>query len=210
MGAKKDLKQAYKKLVVRTRGRKFGLSDLLKEAGQDTASYTEHFGSFQRLEKAIWNGFFNRIKKTLHSDDVYDEYFTRQKMLAFYYTLTEILKDDREYIRFCMNSRDLFEFTPLYMEEFRDAYLKFVKGLIAEGKVSEEIESRMILSDYYVRPHWAQFLTIIEYWASDESEELQKTDEFIEKAVNLGFDVMGRNVLDSTWEFGKFILTGKK
>ena len=46
---------------------------------------------------------------------------------------------------------------------------------------------------------------VLMFWIKDESAEFEKTDEAIEKSVNLAFDLMGKGVVDNVFEFGKFL-----
>jgi Tetracyclin repressor-like, C-terminal domain len=50
-----------------------------------------------------------------------------------------------------------------------------------------------------------QFLFITRFWADDSSDGFEKSDEAIEKGVNLTFDLMARSPLDSLVDYGKFI-----
>ncbi len=56
---------------------------------------------------------------------------------------------------------------------------------------------------------WVQALFVLKYWIEDSSINFEMTDAAIEKAVNLSFQLMHSNTLDSLLDFGKFILTRK-
>jgi hypothetical protein len=51
---------------------------------------------------------------------------------------------------------------------------------------------------------------VLMFWVKDESAEFEKTDEAIEKSVNLAFDLMGKGVVDNVFEFGKFLFQQAK
>jgi hypothetical protein len=51
---------------------------------------------------------------------------------------------------------------------------------------------------------WWQMQFLLRFWAKDTSNEFERTDAAIEKAVNLSFDVLGKNLVDSTFDFVKF------
>jgi hypothetical protein len=52
---------------------------------------------------------------------------------------------------------------------------------------------------------WMQMLLVLKFWMDDTSPAFEKTDLFIEKSLNAGFDVLNlfnqQNILD----LGKFI-----
>ena len=81
--------------------------------------------------------------------------------------------------------------------------------LVNEGIETGEIAERMVLGDEYADWHWPQFLFLLNKWIEDKSEKHANSDQAVEKAVNLGFDIMGRNVFDSAFDFAKFMIMGK-
>jgi hypothetical protein len=46
---------------------------------------------------------------------------------------------------------------------------------------------------------------VIGFWIKDNSQGFEKTDAAIEKAVNLSFDLLGKNIADSAFDFAKFV-----
>ena len=50
------------------------------------------------LENAIWLSFFEKTISIIENDAAYPEYSVREKVLAFYYTLIEVLKENRSYV----------------------------------------------------------------------------------------------------------------
>ncbi|MFN9518224.1 MAG: TetR/AcrR family transcriptional regulator, partial [Bacteroidota bacterium] len=56
---------------------------------------------------------------------------------------------------------------------------------------------------------WANLLFVMGFWLKDSSNAFEKTDEAIERSVNLAFDLMGRSPLDSMIEFGKFLFQNR-
>ena len=60
-----------------------------------------------------------------------------------------------------------------------------------------------------VHGFWLQALFVLKYWLDDNSNQFEMTDAAIEKAVNLSFQLIKSNTLDSLLDFGKFIFTRK-
>jgi hypothetical protein len=52
-------------------------------------------------------------------------------------------------------------------------------------------------------------LFVTDFWLKDKSPGFEKTDEAIERSLNLAFDLMGKSPLDSMLEFGKFLFQNK-
>ena len=47
------------------------------------------------------------------------------------------------------------------------------------------------------------------FWRDDDSAGFEKTDAFVEKSVNLAFDLIGKGALDSAIDFAKFLYQSK-
>jgi hypothetical protein len=71
------------------------------------------------------------------------------------------------------------------------------------------VKERKYVSDQYVHGFWLQALFVLQYWVKDDSERFEMTDAAIEKAVNLSFQLISSNTLDSILDFGKFVFTRK-
>jgi len=169
--------------------------------------FYDHFSGFQAIDKAIWEKYFSTTVERVEGDEVWGEYSAREKLLAFYYTLFEELKKERSYVTKRAKTISLMEGCPHYLSGFKKHFDELAEGLVNEGIANEEIEGRMYLSKRYAKLHWPQFLYILKTWVFDKSDGFQRTDTSIEKSVNLGFDLMGRNFIDSALDFGKFVLS---
>ena len=95
------------------------------------------------------------------------------------------------------------------LKELKGAYKQMVKEVVAEGQQNNEIAGRSKLNDIYDDLFWMQFLFLLDYWRKDRSAGFERTDEAIEKAVNLSFDLIEKNALDSAFDFGKFMFQNR-
>jgi len=50
-----------------------------------------------------------------------------------------------------------------------------------------------------------QFAFVLNFWIKDQSAGFEKTDEAIEKGVNVTFDFFQRSPIDNLLEYGKFL-----
>lgn len=204
MEIKNKIKEAFKKLTVERGGPGFPVVHLEVIGELEPGTFYNHYPSKRKLTEEIFVEYYAKALDMARQDAVYGDYISRQKLLAFYFSLIEVVKGDKEFIKTMFHLRPVYECTPSYLEPMKSAYMGHIKMLIEEGIAIEEIEARLKISDYYAEPHWYQMMYILDFWTGDDSEAFEKTDEAIEKAVALGYDLMGRNVLDTAFEFGKF------
>jgi hypothetical protein len=175
------------------------------------ADFYDTYNSIEAVEKDLWTRFFIDTKEILLADEAYQTYGVRQKMLAFYFTWTgDFLKANRSYILWAFENGRKNLTSWKVLEGFRKELLEFLEDLISEGYETEEIKNREIISRAYPELVWGQTLFVLRYWIKDTSKGFEQTDAFIEKTVNLIFDLIGKNFLDSLFDWGKFTAQRKK
>lgn len=174
--------------------------------------FYEHFNSIENIESEIWKDFFEESKTKIESDDTYVNYSVREKLLAFYYTWIEVLKENRSYILQTfpqMKDMEVINNQLSQFQEFKEAFKEFSEVLLSEATETGEIPTRTFISSQYPRIFWVQALSILNFWVKDHSKAFEKTDAMIEKSVNFAFDLMGRSFLDSSFDFFKFIFQNR-
>lgn len=168
----------------------------------------DFYGNFRHLkdlEQHIWADFFTRTQKVLQQDPQYQLFDAREKLLSFYFTLLEVLGTKRKACQLMLDKG----FWPLLsgdiLKTFRQSYLKFIDILVEEAIGERLILDRVPLTDYYKHGLWLQCKFVLQYWKADHSENFVHTDAAVERAVNLSFEIMGQNAVDSLLGMGKFL-----
>lgn len=169
------------------------------------AQFYQYFTSFESLKSHIWLEFFEDTLSVLLKDAAYSNYSSREKLLAFYYTLLEHLKRDRSFVKYCFESKSKKEIVPDFLKVFKPHFEKYVNELISEGVETKEIQKRPVIGDKYHEALWLQLLFVVNFWLKDNSQQFQNTDAAVEKAVTLSFDLMGPGPLDTMLDFAKFL-----
>jgi len=206
----KKIKEAYVNYVLENGTRPASIFKFVKELKIKEAAFYDDFNSFENVEKAIWEDLFNETATAIKSEGVYDEYSSREKLLAFFYTWIEVLKTNRSFILQSVPKKVKPEITPYYLESVHRGFKEWIAEVLLEAKETEEVTTRPVLSDRYDDAIWLQFLFVLGFWMKDDSKGFEKTDAAIEKSVNLAFDLMGRGPLDAMFDFGKFLFQNRK
>lgn len=172
------------------------------------AIFYDYYNSFSAIEKDIWKSYFDHTLGRIKSEEVYNEYSVREKLLAFYYTWIEVLKENRSYVTYSvsrMERKGLRWKNTACLHAFKSDFLDFVNDLLAEGKETEEIVDRPLIGSRYDDGLWQQLLFVLKFWVDDDSQGFERTDAAIEKAVNLSFDLMSRSAIDAAIDFARFL-----
>lgn len=206
---KKEIRDTYMQYWLENGKRPVSVYVFAQTLGIPEAEFYDQYASFDAVEKDIWRGIFDETLEKLKADETYRAYGVREKLLAFYFLWVQELKAHRSYI---LLQRDRFLVPGTHLdrlEGFRVAFYDYIRDLIKEGYQTGEVKERKYISDQYVHGFWAQALFVLRYWIKDDSERFEDTDAAIEKAVNLSFQLIHSNTLDSILDFGKFVFARK-
>lgn len=204
-----DIKEAYIRHYLEDGGEPASVYKLAAALGISESVFYDHFGSFQGLERAIWSDYMDEALEILEKDAGYESFNVREKLLSFYFTHIQQMRNHRSFIlgqfKHVKPGPDL----PAFLRDYQSRFTSYAQALIKEGIESGEIADRKYLSDQYYRGFWVQLLFVLKFWVDDDSPGFAKTDAAIEKAVNLSFDLIGRGPFESMIDFAKFVVQNR-
>ncbi|MCB2407791.1 TetR family transcriptional regulator C-terminal domain-containing protein [Hymenobacter lucidus] len=205
---KDRIKQAYLDYVLRKGTPPASVFKLTSKLSIPEAEFYRFYANFDAIDREIWADFAREARQRAATEPVWEQYGAREKLLGFYYTLLELLKQNRSY---ALNSlhRSLHRMpglTPRVLDDFRQDFEQFVQDILQEGKRTEEVAVRPLVQDQYPRLFWQQALFVLGFFAKDDSLNFERTDAAVEKAVTLSFDLVGRNTLDSALDLARFLV----
>lgn len=180
-----------------------------KDLGIAETEFYKVTNSFESLETHIWAGFMNRAITAARADKQFASFSAREKLLSLYFMLMEILKQNRSFAILTSGIRFGQDMVPVCLKDFRSKFESFVGEIMGEGKSTGEVAGRPFLDQRYPQLFWLHLVVLIGYWKDDTSTDFENTDAFIEKSVNLAFDLIGKGTLDNAIDFAKFLYQSK-
>lgn len=174
------------------------------------SEFYENFASFNAIEKGIWNDLINQTILEVRQQEIWSQYSSREKVLSFFFSLIELLKSHRSYVVYSLKKHKSILSSPTILSDVKEIFEEFCDEVITEGLESGELADRKFLSNRYKNALWIQFGFILNFWVSDDSDGFEKTDEAIEKGINLSFDLFQRSPIDTLFEYGKFMARNSK
>ncbi len=175
-----------------------------KGLGVSEGEFYDHYASFTALRAAIWRDVFDATVERAQTQEVWANYNVREKALAFFFTLTEELKKRRSFVAYTFQETARGEVPP-EVAKLREPFDAFFEPLLSEAIAKSEVVDRRPFRSRYVEPLWRQFTFIVRFWLDDLSNGFERTDEAIEKGINLVFDFLGRSPFDSLVDYGRFL-----
>ncbi len=176
-----------------------------KQLGITEQEFYAFYSSFIGVEKATWTDLTSKAITEIQQQEVWINYTSREKILAFFYAYIELLKTRRSFVIFSLRRSRTRVATPEVLNDARAIFETFAENIIQSGLESKELADRPYLSKRYKDALWVQFGIILNFWINDNSTGFEKTDEAIERGVNVTFDLFQRSPLDNIIDYGKFI-----
>ena len=207
--SEEKIKAAYIESVLTNGSRPVSVYKFCVDLGIKEEEFYNLFGSFDGVENYIWKGFIDKTISRLRADKAYVGFITREKILAFYYTLLEELKSHRSYVLFQLENSRKFELVPEYIKGFKQQFEDHFESVLNAAKGSGEVATRPVIDKRYPQLFWLHLGFILLFWKQDNSAGFENTDAAIEKSVNLAFDLIGKGAVDSAIDFAKFLYQNK-
>lgn len=205
MATKQKIQTAYIDYVL-TEGKKpNSVFTFAKKNKFPEEEFYNHFGSFEAIDAEVWSDLFRSTITEVKAQEVWEAYSTREKALSFYYSFFELLKSKRSFVVYSMGNFKKGLKTPSQLSASKEIFEEFSKELINEGLESGEINERKFISDKYKDALWLQLAFLLNFWLKDYSAGFEKTDEAIEKGINVTFDLFQRSPIDNLVDYGKFL-----
>ena len=175
----------------------------------EESEFYRFFGSFEALEAAIYELFFEKTMKTLEKSKEYKDYDAMNQLLSFYFTFFGNLTANRSYVSKSLQSEMGGLNQMKKLKTLRQKFLNFIDeldlGVIdIKNKRIDDIKDSVVNESY-----WIQMLVTLKFWLDDDSADFEKTDLFIEKSIAASFELANTKPLKSVVDFGKFLFKEK-
>ncbi len=172
---------------------------------EDIVGSPTTLNSLREIETEIWKRYAEHTLQYCVEDTAFEEYIAREKMLAYVFTLIQNINSDETLIELQF-PRAYNWLNQKILENFKQEYLSFVKILIEEGQDRGEIHKRIYLNRIYPTLFWITLVSILSFWSKDTSQNKEQTDVAVEKWVNLLFDTLAPNAIDSAVDLIQFLI----
>jgi len=206
MNTSEEIQNAYIDYVLTKGVKPASVYVFAKENNLSEEEFYNFYASFEGIEESIWTELSNKALTEVQNQEIWEQYSSREKTLAFFYAFIELLKSKRSFVLYSLKDSGQSIGTPAILKGVKMLFEGFASGLVDQGVESGELANRRFLTSKYKDALWIQFGVILNFWAKDNSPGFEKTDEAIEKGINVTFDLFGKSPLDSLFDYGKFMM----
>ena len=209
MATVKKITSGYIEFLLLNGRKPHSVFELTKKLKMEETEFYAHFPNLDKIPQSIPLTALKETMTRLENDAQYDTFSSREKILSLFYTLFEELKENRSYYLFSYTDIQHSATQSKDWKPFLEKLQEEMDNLLNEAKQQEEIKDRAFIGEHYAKGYKLIFTYLFRVWLKDESAELTTTDAAIEKSINLSFDLLGSNQLDSLLDFGKFAFKTK-
>jgi hypothetical protein len=201
-----ELQNAYVDYVLTQGSKPKSVYVFAKENDLSEQEFYNYFGSFEGIEQSIWTDLCKKALSEVENQEIWSQYSSREKALAFFYAFIELLKSKRSFVLYSLKHSGMMIGTPSIITGVKNIFETFATGIINQGVESGELANRRFFTGKYKDALWIQFGFILNFWSKDNSAGFEKTDEAIERGVNVTFDLFEKSPLDGLFDYGKFMM----
>ena len=177
-----------------------------KENNFEEKEFYHYFSGFEQIESEILNHLFTKSLELASEVNSSSEVTTKEKLLNVYYIFFENMTMNRSLVLSILGSNKIQNIKTL--QNLRETHKQFVNTLDFKDwemieKAKEDIRKFNEKSRQEVL--WLHLVSAIDFWKKDTSPDFEKTDIFIEKTVDTGFELMDNEPLRKVFDLGKFL-----
>lgn len=205
----KDIIAMYMNYVLENNEHPKSVHAFAKANNFEESKFYSYFGTFEAVEKQVFNAFFENTITVLEKNKDYNTYDSRNKLLAFYFTFFETLTANRSYVVYALNKHKNSLKNLTVLTSLKTSFINYIEELDIEKLDIKQEQIEKFQTKAISESAWVQLLVTIKFWLDDTSANFEKTDIFIEKSVNTSFDIINVAPLKSIIDFGKFLFKEK-
>ena len=177
-----------------------------KENNFEEKEFYHYFSGFEQFESEILNHLFTKSLELASEVNSSSEVTTKEKLLNVYYIFFENMTMNRSLILSILGSNKIQNIKTL--QNLRETHKQFVNTLdFNEWEMIEKAKEDIRKFNEKSRQEvlWLHLVSAIDFWKKDTSPDFEKTDIFIEKTVDTGFELMHNEPLRKVFDLGKFL-----
>ncbi len=177
-----------------------------KENKFEEQKFYDFFTSFDQLEKQILVKLFSKSLELVNEVNNGDGMTSKEKLLNVYYIFFENLTMNRSLVMMILGNHKLpLSKNLLSLKKIHQEYIKTLD--FSSWEILENAKENIKNTHEQIRENvlWLHLVSAIEFWKNDSSPAFEKTDIFIEKTIDTGFEFMDNEPLRKVFDLGKFL-----
>lgn len=180
---------------------KVSIPDLVKATGKTASEIYDLFPN----KKAILNFYYPALVfqywAMIEEIEGFDEFEISEKFSNFIYTLFDMMSEHLTFVEHTFKKN-------VFYEGQRSTFHKEVRTLFKEFLTTDAdiaVSAGFFMKDYYYSLLASQYLFLIKFWLSDDSENKERTLALTDKLTSLYQETVYNKTLDKGFDLLKFV-----
>lgn len=177
-----------------------------KELGMQEEEFYNYFSGFKLMNAELLKKLWDNSENLARSIEGYGEMTAKEQLLNMYYILFENLKMNRSLVLQILEKYR--KLPPTLMLQLKTKFKNFIKTLnFEENQLLRKVSARIdeVKGRAQEEVLWNHFISLLVFWRTDDSPGFEKTDVFIEKTIDTGFEIAEYQPLRKIADLGKFL-----
>lgn len=168
--------------------------------------FYDYFSSFEQIEKSMLVNLFDKSVELASEVNNSDDVTSKEKLLNVYFIFFENMTMNRSLVLIILGNDKLH--SAKISNQLKKTHRNFIKTLDFNDwemikKSKEDVKN--FHENAREEAFWFHLVSAIEFWKKDTSPAFEKTDIFIEKTIDTGFELMDNEPLRKVVDLGKFL-----
>lgn len=181
-----------------------------KDNAFEEKDFYDYFSSFEQIEKSMLVNLFEKSVELASKVNSSDKITSKEKLLNVYFIFFENMTMNRSLVLMIFGNDKLH--SAKISNQLKEAHRQFIKTLDFNDWEMIQI-AKDNLKNFHEKAReetlWIHLVSAIEFWKKDTSPAFEKTDIFIEKTIDAGFELMDNEPLRKVVDLGKFLFKEK-
>lgn len=172
--------------------------------------FYDYFSSFEQVERSMLVNLFDKSVELASKVDSSDKITSREKLANVYFIFFENMTMNRSLVMMILGNDKLH--SAIISNYLKETHRHFIKTLdFNDWEMIQKAKDDVKNFHEKAREEalWLHLVSAIEFWKKDTSPAFEKTDIFIEKTIDTGFELMDKEPLRKVLDLGKFLFKEK-
>ncbi len=166
-------------------------------------AFYNHFPNFESIRCLYWAKLGQSVFDEISSDEVYCGYDSREQWLAFLFAYFEKLTEKRSFVMAIYPKHHQLKSCSMF-RKLREVYEPWVEKWLS--MIDHQEKNILPPQEVQLETAWLMFLFLHHFWSKDDSKGFERTDAAIEKSVNLYYQLLEPDLLNTAIDFAKFMM----
>ncbi|WP_262147330.1 TetR family transcriptional regulator C-terminal domain-containing protein [Chryseobacterium foetidum] len=172
--------------------------------------FYDYFADFEQIEKQILVSLFEKSVQLADEVNMAQDISPKEKLLNVYYIFFENLTMNRSLVLMILGNNKMH--AARISGQLKEIHREYVRTLdFKDWEIIEKAKEDIKNAHQKAREEalWLHLVSAIEFWKKDTSPAFEKTDIYIEKTIDTGFELMDNEPLRKLADLGKFLFKEK-